>query len=847
VSAAPAAASIEKPVVSSPPPTASTSVVAEIVRSIVADKTGYPSDMLDMDMDLEAELGIDSIKQVEILSALRERLPDMPRIEPAELAALRTLAQIANAIGGADAMPVAAQAVAPAARPATASNGAAPSSDMDGSLAAVAETVRAIVADKTGYPPDMLDMDMDLEAELGIDSIKQVEILSALRERLPDMPRIEPAELAALRTLAQIASAIAQGSGAAAPAPAPAPSPASNGSASPADRAASLAVVAETVRSIVADKTGYPPDMLDMDMDLEAELGIDSIKQVEILSALRERLPDMPRIEPAELAGLRTLAQIANAIAHGAAPAAAATAHVSHIDQAAAFAERAAASGLYRQAVELAATAPVKPKIRISSQDRIEITSDAKDIADALVEAFGRYGLLACAVETPSENAQAVVSTSGLAATLAPIEMHRRALAAARVAAPVLSERGGWFVVLQDTGGRFGRTLHSIDDALRGGLTGLAKTAAQEWPRAMVRAIDIEIGGDTAAAVAQRLTQEILFGGANIEIGLTKDGGRYVPVTRPIAYAGAGHRLSDGERIVVSGGARGITAAIVQRLAAVAKLRLLLLGRSARLAWPADIAPDADARTLRKLLATKMRATARDISLAEISAHADALDASREIDRTLAGIRAAGSEAVYAAVDITDAGAVSKVVGAFRQAHGSVGGLIHGAGVIADKLIADKTDAQFERVFRTKVDGFRALWSALGQDDIAFVALFASVAARFGNPGQADYAMANEVLNRAAWSVAASRPNTRVMSFNWGPWLGGMVNDGVRAQFEARGIPIIPPEIGIEAFLQELAHQGPPEVVFAGRADAVLSGASPDATAFMPSEAAASLALASQA
>jgi Phosphopantetheine attachment site len=62
--------------------------------------------------------------------------------------------------------------------------------------AAVADTVRAVVAEKTGYPVDMLELDMDLEAELGIDSIKQVEILSALRERLPDMPQIDPARLA---------------------------------------------------------------------------------------------------------------------------------------------------------------------------------------------------------------------------------------------------------------------------------------------------------------------------------------------------------------------------------------------------------------------------------------------------------------------------------------------------------------------------------------------------------------------------------------------------------------------------------------------------------------------------
>jgi hypothetical protein len=146
---------------------------------------------------------------------------------------------------------------------------------------------------------------------------------------------------------------------------------------------------------------------------------------------------------------------------------------------------------------------------------------------------------------------------------------------------------------------------------------------------------------------------------------------------------------------------------------------------------------------------------------------------------------------------------------------------------LADKLIKDKTDEQFNLVFRTKVDGFTALWSAVSNDELSFLALFSSIAARFGNPGQSDYAMANEVLNRIAWAVQNARPSIRVMSINWGPWLGGMVDGSVRAQFEARGVPLIPSATGIEAFVNELLHAGPPEVVFAGKpaADGVLDHA----------------------
>ncbi|MTH94637.1 phosphopantetheine-binding protein, partial [Roseibium sp. RKSG952] len=165
------------------------------------------------DMDLEAELGIDSIKQVEILSALREEIPEMPELDPAHLSELRTLSQIAGAIG-ADSQnqthPVAFAAPGDPDPTEAPANGASlqPAAGVSRGNRQMQDMVLAIVADKTGYPVDMLDLDMELEAELGIDSIKQVEILSALREAMPDMPEMDPSRLSELRTLAQITDAL---------------------------------------------------------------------------------------------------------------------------------------------------------------------------------------------------------------------------------------------------------------------------------------------------------------------------------------------------------------------------------------------------------------------------------------------------------------------------------------------------------------------------------------------------------------------------------------------------------------------------------------------------------------
>src|SRR6056297_3248966 len=127
--------------------------------------------MLELEMALDADLGIDSIKRVEILSALQERLPEAPAVRPEDLGGLQTLGQIVAHLGEVD-QPAPAAPAAPAAP--TAASGRA------------GEVLLEVVAEKTGYPVEMLELEMALDADLGIDSIKRVEILSALQERLPE-------------------------------------------------------------------------------------------------------------------------------------------------------------------------------------------------------------------------------------------------------------------------------------------------------------------------------------------------------------------------------------------------------------------------------------------------------------------------------------------------------------------------------------------------------------------------------------------------------------------------------------------------------------------------------------
>ena len=132
-------------------------------------------------------------------------------------------------------------------------------------------------------------------------------------------------------------------------------------------------------------------------------------------------------------------------------------------------------------------------------------------------------------------------------------------------------------------------------------------------------------------------------------------------------------------------------------------------------------------------------------------------------------------------------------------------GLVHGAGVLADALLEDRRDAaQLDRVLDTKVRGLAALLRATDADPLAWICLFSSAAARAGNAGQADYAMANEILNKVAAAEARRRgDHTRVVSLGWGPWDGGMVTPALAQHFASRGIGLIPLEDGAAAFVRE--------------------------------------------
>ncbi|MDA0310489.1 MAG: SDR family NAD(P)-dependent oxidoreductase [Gemmatimonadetes bacterium] len=795
-------------VAAAPTPAAATPAPIDttaLALAVVAEKTGYPVEMLDLDMEMEAGLGIDSIKQVEILSELQSRMPGMPEILPSDLASMRTLRDVANKLA---AVPVAPATLA-------VSHAAAPVAPIDTTALAL-----AVVAEKTGYPVEMLDLDMEMEAGLGIDSIKQVEILSELQSRMPGMPEIAPSELAGLRTLRDVANKLS-----AAPSATASVSSTVVASPPPSDVAAPPAAdepidTTALALAVVAEKTGYPIEMLDLDMEMEAGLGIDSIKQVEILSELQSRMPGMPEISPSDLSSLRTLRDVANKLrgpveaelivlvqADNPAPKSDVPAHpVPSVALASTPAD-----------VDVSAYAPrivpePRPDFRLGALTRgvrVKVTNEHPKLAAAIAKGLRARGVTA-KVGKVNASDSAVISLAALTATQpgpdTSIDFHCGVVEVARVVAQHPDPTERLFVTIQSTGGDFGLSSDPGAHAWTSGVAGIVKTAAREWPGASLKAIDVA-NPETAA---EEIVNELFLGGPAIEVGIAADGMRNVlRLEALVGDATVGPALGRGSVVVVSGGARGVTATCAAKLAEEWGVRLALLGRSTLGEWPAGVPLTSDPVQLTGALAAAARERGEAVELATIQKEAHTLAASAAVRFSLAELDARGIEALYISADVGDAGQVSAALDDVREKWGPIAGIVHGAGVLRDKAIAELTSDRVADVFGPKVLGLSALLEATKDDPIRLIALFSSIAARTGNAGQAAYAAANEVLNKVAAAEAYRRGDScKVRSYNWGPWAGGMVDAGLAAHFAKQGVALLGLEAGAQFFVDELERDG---------------------------------------
>jgi len=617
----------------------------------------------------------------------------------------------------------------------------------------------------------------------------------------------------------------------------------------------------------VSERTGYPVEMLDPDLDLEAELSIDSIKRIEILGELAERvgLPGMDEtgvdesvIE--ELALIKTLRGIVDwvedhddLVPDGGPPENGSAGDVGVTgarvgERAASVAPTAAAAGPGGVG-DVPRPAPSPPQRYVPVVVDLPGPDEGVDLSGrAIVVVADRSGVgeRLCALLTRAGGAPTLVAAADAASAVGPgldtlvdltaldptpgvtaavVAQFERLRAATRADASRL-------VVVTGTGGRLGHggaAGDPVEVTTAAGAQGVVRTFARELSGVESRLVDVDPAGGPDA-VAAAVAAELRASGAPTEVGVSSAGRRCTLSTAPRPLDAEGgiesgigedRDLGPGSVVVVTGGARGIGGRLAVELARTSGCGVELIGRSPLPGpEPTDLAGAADEVAVRQAIIRRGDHTRP----AEIEAATARALADREIRATLAALAEHAAFVHYRSLDVRDGAALAAALGEIRHERGRLDGIVHAAGVREDKLIRDKTPESFARVFDTKVTSAQVIAEAVG--DRGFAMFFASVSGWFGNAGQVDYAAANSALDAIARRARAGAPRSRLVAVDWGPWAGtGMVSPELAREYERRGIGLIDPDQGVAAALAELRAGVPdPQVVVMCAEPGSLSG-----------------------
>jgi malonyl CoA-acyl carrier protein transacylase len=659
----------------------------------------------------------------------------------------------------------------------------------------------------------------------------------------------------------------------------------------------------DSLLDIVSQRTGYPVEMLDPTLDLEADLGIDSIKRVEILNSFRRVLPEAKKqqleagIE--DLAGTKTLQGIidwlrtappadvphANNGSNGHGKVAAADVaklvkgetptngsngnghdHNGHDSEKLAGLTVNISDGngvptytgeIKRALVELKELPQAVPTFPANLAGQVAvITDDGFGIAPVLAKELSALGLTPVLLEhTPGNSAPNPVSpdkttykvdltdSASLETTLNGVRSvhgsvhslwHLKSADAKSNSVPSffyllknlvgdISANGGngGVTALTSIGGDFGLTERSAltaeELAQQGGVAGAIKTAAKELNPAVCKVVDCEPAILTGKATAKkelvkRLIAEHFSADSQTEIAYS--GGKRFCLTvktdelEEPALAASDFQLDEKSVVFVTGGARGITGEIVLELAKHYKPTFVVIGRSElpapqEEAWLENLE---GARALKAAIMERLKAEGSAVSIPLVEARYQKILKDREIRQYLRDIKNAGSQYEYHSVDVRDQKAFGKVIDEAYKKHGKIDVVIHGAGVIEDAYIKDKNVDSFLRVFETKVNGAFTLARHLKLDTVERLVFFSSVVGRTGNAGQIDYVSANETVNKLALALQ-DKVKGRAMSIMWGPWKGGMAQPELESIFASYGWAMIDAKQGRDSFINEMKNE----------------------------------------
>ncbi len=598
--------------------------------------------------------------------------------------------------------------------------------------------------------------------------------------------------------------------------------------------------IAGMLLTIVEEKTGYPKDMIGLDQNLEADLGIDSIKRIEIVGALLKALPpsfdtsldgDRGKLNTQQtLNGMVELLAEFKMEGNAAVP----------FRQTGVGSETYQPSHSLRHVIESKQESIDKSAMNRLGQGHFILTQDRLGVVQEISELLRARG---CTVHIVAR--EVLKDEKSLNQWCASLKTDSDAITGLVHLAQIGSDRiqedtppESWYSQLQlnekslfillhnlsdklqddahilsasSLGGFFSRKADEVSGlSLQGGAVGLLKSFYQERSGLRVKAVDLD-PSQNSGAIAMDLLSELELVGGRQEVGYP-DGQRTIfktvlaPVDTQEEWMGSIRNIV----VLATGGARGVTAEVLRELALPGNT-LVLTGRSSLPEHESeDLHSLSTSVALRQHFISEARNGSLQLTPAEIGRKVQSILAAREMRLNIEDFRQSGATVEYFSVNVTDHDSMLQLLDNIYGKYGKIDGVVHGAGVIEDKLLADKSSDSWSRVVETKIIGLLLLQKYLRSESLRFFSVFSSVAGRYGNSGQTDYATANEFMNRLCCQLSKKWGNKVIVkALCWGPWgqtkFGtGMVTAETETKFAEKGVKLVSADAGRRLFKDEL-------------------------------------------
>lgn len=769
--------------------------VAATVLEIIASHTGYPQTMLESELEFEQDLGVKDADLQGLLDDVRGKLlpsKTTVKIRPTEAKTVGSLIQIVSQLRSGTAP------TTPSPTPSAASTHVietATTVPQD-----IQKRVVAMISAQTGYPTDMLDPKLDMEGDLGIDTVKQAELFALLREEfsLPFDEELQIADYPTIEAVVKFVAVKTSGSQ-------PIPEQAATSQPSMPQEPEGLR---ERIVAIVSEQTGYPTDMLDPELQMEADLGIDTVKQAELFALLREEF-SLPFDEELQIADYPTI----NAVIGFVASKTSSTTEKHPSPSGEPASDALDASGEPRSKTDVR-----RYVLRtVPSETQPDHVKENALPGHVFVLAHPKNADLPVITKKLKE-CTVVDSISKLnidgEATLVILDADEKLTGSPSDINLWLKENAGKIKLVllarrlseKETSPFERRTPH------QSALAGMFKACAREVDTFHTRIVELEKPDQLHAELRMELVhkvEEIIYSaGVRRVVALLSN---KLPRTQ--------WRLPETAAILVTGGAQGITYACLSAIVSPGN-NVAILGRTAVREDASEIAnmTKEDLKARKDKLLTELRSTQEKVTPVVLEAQWRKITKSADVWNALNSLKKRGINVQYYPADVRDAKSVAHAVSDAQKKFGrSFDYLVHGAGVEISKSMATKSQEEFKLVYDVKANGFDNLLDSLDISSLKRVMAFTSVAGRFGNAGQIDYSATNEYLAQRCRLLR--HEGIDATAIDWSAWSGfGMATRGsTMTVLSAAGITAIPPDEGTAVFSDEFAQGSEAEVVVCGQ------------------------------